>query len=99
MFPKDSPAIGAGDLLRLLLCGLSFNIKDGLSLYPRKILSTLTFENHLAQLSIVSYIIDHLMFLICLSSIKFHSNRACFCCTWYDMGKYMILHIECLYSA
>jgi hypothetical protein len=36
MFPKDSPAIGAGDLLRLLLCGLSFHIY-GLCLYSRTI--------------------------------------------------------------
>jgi hypothetical protein len=28
----------------------------------------------------------------------FHAYKAWFCCIWYDMGKYMIIHIECLYS-
>jgi hypothetical protein len=64
MFLKGSPAIGAGDLLRLLLCGLSFHI-HGLSLYSRTILSTFTFENHSAftfwfQLHQVNTVRDHI---------------------------------------
>lgn len=64
MFPKGSPAIGAGDLLRLLLCVLSFHI-HGLSRYSRTILSTFTFENLSAftfwfQLYQVNTVQDHI---------------------------------------